>query len=241
VTSVARPIAVLVTGEPIQAVRVERGEYADIIRGTLGAAWPDPIVSYDVRTDVPLPDPNDVSGFVITGSSASVTERAPWMLRTEEYLRAVVAARVPVFGICFGHQMLAQALGGSVARNRRGREIGTVAIETVADDALWDSERPPFRANATHVDTVDVLPPGAVVLARSELEPHAALRFSDNAWGVQFHPEMDGAIIREYLRARRDLLAREGLDPAGLLSNAADTPVSAGLLRRFAELIRPPR
>jgi GMP synthase (glutamine-hydrolysing) len=161
------------------------------------------------------------------------------MLRAEEYLRAVVGARVPVFGICFGHQMLAQALGGLVAKNRRGREIGTVSVELVSGDVLFEGVSASFRANATHVDTVEVLPPGAVVLARSELEPNAALRFTDNAWGVQFHPEMDGAIIREFLAARRDLLAREGLDAAALLSSAADTPESAALLRRFARFVRP--
>src|SRR6185312_12659376 len=121
-----------------------------------------------------------------------------------------------VFGICFGHQILAQALGGMVARNRNGREIGTVDVETLTDNVLFDVDRAPFRANATHVDTVEVLPPGAVTLARSAVEPNAAIRFSDNAWGVQFHPEMDGAIIRDYLELRRALLTREGMDAAAL-------------------------
>ena len=238
------PLVILVAGEPLDAVRRQRGDYTEIIRTALGDAWPGPINSLDLRGEAPLPDPNAVAAFVISGSSSSVTERAPWMLRAEEYLRAVVAARVPAFGICFGHQMLAQALGGLVSKNPRGREIGTVDVELVSDDVLFEGTGGSFRANATHVDTVAVLPPGAAVLARSAIEPNAAIRFSDNAWGVQFHPEMDGAIIREFLKARRELLDREGLPSAALLSSAADTPESAALLRRFAGLVlgtKPPR
>jgi GMP synthase (glutamine-hydrolysing) len=238
VVSAPLPLVVLVAGDPIEPVRAVRGGFVEIIRSALGDAWPHELVGVDLRDESPLPDPEAVSGFVITGSSASVMERAAWMLRAEEYLRVVVRARRPVFGICFGHQVLAQALGGNVNKNRHGREIGTVAVELVQSDVLFGGLHAPFAANATHVDTVDVLPPGAVVVARTALEPHAALRFSDTAWGVQFHPEMDGDVVKGYISLRRDLLKREGLDPTTLLANAADTPESTTLLHRFARFVQ---
>src|SRR5205814_9055751 len=132
--------------------------------------------------------------------------------RAEEYLRALVRSRVPTFGICFGHQLLGQALGGEVVKNPRGREIGTVDIEIVADDPLLGAAVRPYRANAPHVDTVHRLPAGARILAKTRLEPHAAVRFSDAAWGVQFHPEMDRSVVRKYLDVRRALRSAEGLD-----------------------------
>jgi GMP synthase (glutamine-hydrolysing) len=166
-----------------------------------------------------------------------VSERAGWMLRTEDYLRHAVRRKVPVFGICFGHQMLAQALGGKVDRNPLGREIGTVELECIESDALLAGETQGFAVNMTHVDTVIDLPSGARLLARTALDRHAAVRFSPSVWGVQFHPEIDGGVLSEYVNARRAPLLSEGLDPDQILGRARDTPAGAGVLRRFAEFV----
>jgi GMP synthase (glutamine-hydrolysing) len=160
------------------------------------------------------------------------------MLRAEEYLRVLVRARVPTLGICFGHQLLAQALGGQVVRNPRGREIGTVDFEIVESDPLLSSATAPLEANATHVDTIEQLPEGVRVLARTGLERHAAVRFTEMAWGVQFHPEMDATIVRDYLHARRELLLREGIDPDALLERTTDATAGASTLVRFLEIAR---
>src|SRR5205809_215271 len=97
-----------------------------------------------------------------------------------------------------------------VVRRERGDHAAlireTVGLGIVSADPLLEKAAPPLRANATHVDTVQRLPEGARVLARSRLEPHAAVRFSEAAWGVQFHPEMDRSIVRHYLVVRRDVI-----------------------------------
>jgi GMP synthase (glutamine-hydrolysing) len=232
-----RPLVVLVAGEPIDSVRKERGGYAALIRETVGPAWSGAWSDVDLRHGAPLPDPAEVSGVIVTGSSASVTERAPWMLRTEEYLRMLAERGVHTLGICFGHQLLGQALGGEVTKNPRGREIGTVDFEIVAEDELLHGASPPFRANATHVDTVLQLPPGARVLGRTQLEPHAIVRFSETTWGVQFHPEMDRTIVTEYLEKRRGLIESEGIDQPGLLARADDARAGASTLPKFAEIV----
>lgn len=232
-----RKVAVLVTGEPIPRVRAERGSYADMIRAAAGAPDGGEWTTVDLRDGTALPDPAALGGVIVTGSSSSVTERAPWILRGEEYLRALVLARVPTFGICFGHQMLAQALGGQVTRNPRGREIGTVDFDVILSDPLVDGLPAPHHANATHVDTVIRLPESARVLAKTILEPHAAVRFGEAAWGVQFHPEMDAAVIRAYLEERREILAREGLDPDALLARVDEGRAAMLMLRRFAEWV----
>ena len=233
----ARPLIVLVAGDPIDSIRKERGDYAALIREAVGSAWRGPWGEVDVRRGTALPDACDVAGVIVTGSSSSVTERAAWMLRAEEYLRGLVERHVPVFGICFGHQLLGQALGGEVTKNPRGREIGTVDLEIVAGDELLGNASPPLRANATHVDTVSRLPSGACILGRTRLEPHAVVRFADSVWGVQFHPEMDRAVVREYLTVRRGVLESEGLDPDALLADADEARAGASTLPRFAEIV----
>jgi GMP synthase (glutamine-hydrolysing) len=232
-----RPLVVLVAGDPIDSVRTERGDYTALIRETVGPAWQGPWSDVDLRHGATLPDPGDVAGVIVTGSSSSVTERVPWMLRAEEYLRLLTERRVPTLGICFGHQLLGQALGGEVTKNPRGREIGTVELEIVAEDELLREASPPCHANATHVDTVARLPPGARVLGRTKLEPHAVVRFSETVWGVQFHPEMDRAIVRRYLNVRRRLLQSEGLDADALLRGADEARAGASTLPKFAEIV----
>jgi GMP synthase (glutamine-hydrolysing) len=176
---------------------------------------------------------------VITGSSANVPNREPWMLETEAYLREVVRLSVPVFGICFGHQMLAQALGGEVQKNPRGREIGTIRVARLADDPLFDSLPEAFEANATHVDTVVKLPPGAVPLAKSDLEDHHAIRFSETCYGVQFHPELDADVMRGYVEHRWEILASEGFAVESLHAQIAEAEFGRRTIRNFIHHILP--
>jgi GMP synthase (glutamine-hydrolysing) len=114
--------------------------------------------------------------------------------------------------------------------------MGTVALELLAPDELFEGAPLPFRANMSHRDSAVRLPAGARVLARSGLEPHAAVRFAERAWGVQFHPEFDADVMRGYIEAREDALIAEGIDPRSL--QADDAPAAAALLARFALLAR---
>jgi GMP synthase (glutamine-hydrolysing) len=227
----AGAIAVVVTGTPIESARLRRGGFAALIRDALGAQVPR-FVELDA-TRAPLGDLRGFRAVMVTGSAASVTERAPWMLATEARLREAVHAETPLLGICFGHQLLGQALGGRVARNPRGREIGTVPLELVEDDPLLDRAHDPFFVNMTHLDSVVELPPGAQVLARSALEPHAAVRFGPRAWGVQFHPEIDAEVMGDYVRGRWDALVGEGLDGERIRGRIAEAAGGRAVLGHF--------
>ncbi|MCB9578093.1 MAG: glutamine amidotransferase [Polyangiaceae bacterium] len=226
-----KPLGILVTGVPVPLAQERRGSFVDMIRAALADGGPRPIVAFQADADDALPAAADLGALLITGSAASVTERAPWMLRGEAWLAGVVAAGLPVFGLCFGHQMLAQALGGRVTANPRGREIGTVTIRRVADDELLSDST--FDANMTHVDSVVELPPGARRIGESDLDPNAAIRFGPRVWGVQFHPEFDATTLRAYVRQRADVLQREGFAPEALEAAASDAPRSRALLARF--------
>jgi GMP synthase (glutamine-hydrolysing) len=231
-------ITILVAGNTVPAVAARRGDFDRWIREQTGDAWAGSWKSVDVRdAGAPLPGPRDADAFVITGSSSSVTERAPWMLRAEALVRAIVAARTPLFGICFGHQMIAQALGGEVAKNPRGREIGTVRVDRVADDPVFAGLPRSFDVQATHVDSVARLPEGARVLATTSLDPVAAFAVGPLVKCVQFHPEFDADVIRGYLAARAEIIRKEGLDPEALLARVHDGTRGHDILRNFAKLV----
>jgi GMP synthase (glutamine-hydrolysing) len=229
-------LIVLRAGDTVPALAARRGEFFSWIRREVADAWGGEWLEHDIRTGEPLPGPRDGAGFIVTGSSSSVTERAPWMLRTEALLRDIADAGTPLFGICFGHQLVGQALGGEVAKNPRGREIGTVEVRIrshVPRDPIFAGLADRFRANHTHVDSVVKLPPGARVVAETDLEPHAAFTVGEAIKCVQFHPEIDGDAMRSYVEARAHLIEAEGRDPEPILASAVDTPHGAQTLRNF--------
>jgi GMP synthase (glutamine-hydrolysing) len=196
----------------------------------------------DLRAPAPLPAPRACAGAIMTGSHAMVTERAAWMLRAAEWLRALLAARRPYLGICFGHQLLAQALGGHVDYHPRGREIGTVDIllqPASGDDPLFRHLPARFRAHAVHAQTVLQLPPGAVHLAGNAFERHHAFRVGERAWGIQFHPEFQRAHMHAYVDEFAPRLRAAGQDVAAIRAGVAETPEAAALLRHFARLTVP--
>lgn len=194
---------------------------------------------------------DDVCGIVITGSPAMVTECLPWSEAVARWLAFELrerGTRVPVIGICYGHQLVAHALGGRVDWNPRGREIGTVEIRATTaqgDDPLLGGIDFPLTAHVTHLQSVVALPPGATLLAASDLEPHQAFRVGDAVWGVQFHPEFTEDIMRAYIDVLGERIAGEGLDVDAIRAAVRPAAGAGGVLRRFAALCRtrdqPPR
>ncbi|MCS6899029.1 MAG: gamma-glutamyl-gamma-aminobutyrate hydrolase family protein, partial [Polyangiaceae bacterium] len=138
----------------------------------------------------------------------------------------------PLLGICFGHQIIACAGGGTVARNPRGREIGTIEVQLLENDPLFEGLPKRFLANATHVDTVTQLPPGARLLAISTLDASAAYALG-SARCLQFHPEIDGDFMRSLLEVRRPILEAEGFVVDSMIERVSDTPSGAVILRNF--------
>ena len=227
-----KKIVVLRAGDPPPSVGERRGPFFDWIKA-VASEWGGEWEEHDVRTDAPLPDPKSAAAFVMTGSSSNVTEHLPWMRRAEAFLREVAVAETPFFGICFGHQMIAEALGGKVEKNPRGREIGTCEVSILEPDGIFEGFPEHFGANHTHVESATVLPKGARLLARTALEPHAAYAIGRHIKCVQFHPEFDGDVMRGYIEARAHLIEAEGGDAKTILESARDAPFGAATLVNF--------
>lgn len=195
----------------------------------------------NVEAGEALPDAAAYAGVIVTGSGAMVTERRDWSERSAAWLREAAQADTPVFGICYGHQLLAHALGGEVGDNPAGREMGTVELAlapAAADDPLFRDLPERFAAQATHLQTVLRAPEGAVTLATSPLDACHAFRWGRRAWGVQFHPEFSGTHMRGYVQARRDALRAEGHCPATLSRKIGATPHARRVRRRFVRHAR---
>ncbi len=233
-------LLIVQTGSALPAVRERFGDFPAWFQRGLSLP-PDRIEIVRVDTGGILPPPQSVAAAVITGSGAMVSERLDWSERTADWLRGAAQEGLPMLGVCYGHQLLAHALGGRVDYNPRGREIGTVEIEclpTTVGDRLFGALPAQFPAHATHVQSVLRPPPGAVVLARSAQDDCQAVRYAPRTWGVQFHPEFGVAQMRGYLRERAAVLAAEGLDASGASREVRACPRARGLLRRFARSAR---
>ncbi len=233
-----QPILIIKTGSTLPELKAQRGDFEDWTRAGLGVNGARTRV-VDVTRGEPLPEYDAVAGVVVTGSHDMVTERLPWSEQTAQWLAGAVARPVPLLGICYGHQLLAHALGGVVADNPLGREYGTVAVrltEAAAGDPLLGGLPSPLAAQMCHTQSVLRLPEGATRLALDPRDPNPAFRVGARAWGVQFHPEFDAAVVRAYIDHMRPLLAAENQDPDQLRATVIDHPYGTEILRRFARL-----
>lgn len=248
--NVRKPVLIVTAGNTFPDVRQMQGDFDDWIAAGLGESVPQ--LRVDARKQLEFPFPAELSGVVITGSHAMVTDREPWSERLAAWLKTCVQAQVPMLGICYGHQLLAHALGGQVGNRPEGIEIGTHTIrltEAAAEDPLFQTMPQQFGAQLVHKQSVLGLPPDAVLLASGENEAHQAYRVGPCAWGVQFHPEFSVVAMQAYLdkaaaevRAAAVKEAVQGGDAAVAVAEVAPRAVAlptveaAGLLKRFAGL-----
>lgn len=234
----ALPVLIVQTGRTHAHIRERLGDFDDWIAAGLreGGAR---VLTHDALGSQPLPPLHTVAGIVLTGSHAMVSDREPWSEALVPWLRQAVSNALPTLGICYGHQLLAHALGGEVVHHPNGVEIGTVTIyrhPVAASDPLLGHLPSTFEAQTVHWQTVKRLPPGAVLLASNAHEPHHAFRLGTHAWGVQFHPEFSDEALRAYLDDLGPTLARDGLDAASIAQSLRPTPQAASVLPAFARL-----
>ena len=166
----------------VQALALVDGEYT-VIRPDLGEE---------------LPDPDTISGAILSGSWAMVTDHADWSERTAAWIRDIVPRQLPLLGVCYGHQLMAYALGGEVGDNPQGGEYGLQQLERVATavhDPLLSTLPQHFTAWLSHRQSVLTPPPGAQVFARSEREKCQIIRYSPQVLSMQFHPEFTREIM----------------------------------------------
>jgi GMP synthase-like glutamine amidotransferase len=160
-----------------------------------------------------LPDPAGLEAILITGSSAGVYDDLDWIAPLERFVRAAYDARISMVGICFGHQLIAQALGGTVAKSDKGWGIGRHVYDVVPDNGVIDGEK--IAIACSHQDQVIEPPAGATTILHSTFTPHAGLLYKNGTTlSVQPHPEFTAAFA--------DICcdARQGSAPGALVATA---------------------
>jgi GMP synthase (glutamine-hydrolysing) len=151
-------------------------------------------------------------GIIISGSPRDAWSDAPDVLQLLEFVQRTISRSQPVFGVCFGHQLLARGLGADVRRNPAGWEVGACKVKLTPaglDNPLFTGFDVEFDVIESHRDAVLTLPPGAKLLASNAHTPIQAYSVDDRFFGVQFHPEMNGEILRYVWAERRKKLRGE--------------------------------
>ncbi|MEZ5776219.1 MAG: glutamine amidotransferase [Hyphomicrobiaceae bacterium] len=238
----ARPLAVFNAG-PFARMKdgffdACGGDNDVLFARTLGFDMAD-IRAIDLEAGDPLPKAGDVAGVVISGSVAMITERRDWAERTARWI-ADNAAKVPILGVCFGHQLVAHALGGRVDWCAKGSEYGTrpiVLTDEGAADPLFAGTPARFKAQAAHSQGVKELPGGALLLAHNDHSVQA-VRYAAMAWGTQFHPEFDKPLMEVLFRDYRDELGRIGVDVPAAAAALEETSSAMSVLGNFAAIVR---
>jgi len=233
-----KTLLIIQPGEKLQTLSSVPGDFADWVGMGMGIDGMETSVVYPHHGEA-LPALSSVQAVVITGSSAMVTDGDNWIHECSAWLRNAVAAGLPILGICFGHQLLAHALGGEVRDNPRGTEVGTVEVrltEAGKEDSLFDGIPGIARLHVSHRQSVVRLPDAAVRLASSDMDTNQSFIIGDRAWGVQFHPEFNLSILTGYIDYHAAAVADRGGNPTALRLAACDTPEGGYILRNFAAL-----
>ena len=197
-------IGILQTGRAPDPLRPVHGDYSDLFerllagRGLTFSTW-------DVE-HMQFPEgPHDAEGWLITGSRHGAYEDHPFIPPLEALVREIYAAGVPLVGVCFGHQIIAQALGGKVEKYAGGWAVGPTE---------YDFGGQTVRLNAWHQDQVTQAPEGARVLASNDFCANAALVYDDRAFTVQAHPEHTTEFFTDLAEARKGVVPAEVVEAA---------------------------
>ena len=234
-----RELIILKTGSTLPTLLARKGDFTDWVIAGLDVA-PTAVRIVDAQHGDALPAYDDIAGVVITGSHDMVTDRQPWSERAAAWLPGLIKRGIPTLGICYGHQLLAHALGGEVGDNPNGREFGTVTVDLTAeavDDPLLGGLPARLPVQVCHTQSALRLPAGARRLAYGSRDGNQAFVVGEAAWGVQFHPEFDADVVTSYIEHYAARLRAEGQDPVALSAGCDDTPFGATILRRFGEIV----
>ena len=211
-------LGILETGKATPELEAKYGAYPQMFVRLLGDRGLElDFDFFSVLDDVFPESVRTCDAWLITGSRHGAYDDLPWIPRLEEFIRESAKDNVPMIGICFGHQIIAQALGGKVVKSEKGWGLGVQEYK-VTNPAAWmnDAENIEIAVNAVHQDQVIEVPEEAELLASSDFCPNAMLAYGDTIFTVQPHPEFDHEFQADLINARRGIAFEEHVADSGL-------------------------
>jgi GMP synthase-like glutamine amidotransferase len=209
-------VTIIETGLVSPTNRERHGSYPQMFETMIAAA--DPSVTFDtvsIPAGEKLPEVGGLKAILITGSSAGVYDEFDWIAPLEDFVRAANDAGVPMVGVCFGHQLIAQALGGTARKSEKGWGIGRHIYDVAPGNGILEGAR--IALAASHQDQVIAPPPGAKTILSSEFTEHAGLLYAGGTTlSVQPHPEFSVG----YALACCEMAGSKGQAPDGLVAAA---------------------
>jgi GMP synthase-like glutamine amidotransferase len=219
----------LVVGHVDERAQHIAGDYPELFGALLGPVGIE-VVPYAAE-DGQLPATlRECDGWIMSPSRLSVYDDEPWIADCEDVMRAAIADEIPFVGICFGHQLLAQALGGRVEKAADGWGVGVQRYDVCEAIGPMRPAANQFALLASHQDQVVEVPSDARVIASAPYCPVAGLAVGDRMWTVQAHPEFVPALAEHLLSLRVDLI---GVEKVATARASLDQPLDAQLIANW--------
>lgn len=218
--------------------QAEHGDYPDMFRRLFAERPGVDVVAYDVTAGEWPGSLDDCDAWITTGSRHSVNDDEPWIEELAGFVRRAATSEAPYVGICFGHQMIAHALGGKVEPAARGWGVGVQEVRVPEPPAWLGADH--YRIISSHADQIVDLPAGAAVLGGNAHCPVSLIQATDTMIGIQGHPEFTAGYAAALLHARRDgLIPAETADAAlATLDGPPDTDLLSAAILRFVAACR---
>ncbi|MBN1905756.1 MAG: glutamine amidotransferase [Deltaproteobacteria bacterium] len=230
-----KSIYIIKAGTTFPTLKEEHGDFDLWTIKSMGISQGEAVI-IDIQNIEPLPEYNECRGVVITGSHDMVTDHLPWSDLLLEWIPGLVRHEIPFMGICYGHQLLAEAMGGKVGFHPKGKEIGTVEVKLsseCAKDPLLIDMPASIPVHVTHAQSALMIPAVSTILASNDFEPYHAIRIGASAWGVQFHPEYSTDIMKAYIINQADELMTTGHNIDEIMETVKETPQASSIMKRF--------
>jgi GMP synthase-like glutamine amidotransferase len=223
-------IGLILCGELPERYASIAGDFPEWFESLLGDVVT-PLDTFDA-TGCDLPDdPSTCDAYIISGSASSVYDDEPWISGLEEFIRGVVEADVPIFGICFGHQVLAKAMGGTVERAENGWGIGVHTMHVHEDRTWMNTGAESVKLLMSHQDQIVELPDNAIVLGSSDHCENYLVEFTPTAVGIQGHPEFPLAFAEVLYEDKREVVGDLADDAIASLEIPTDADTVAAWIR----------
>ena len=209
------------------------GDYPELFGSLLEGQGID-LVRYDLDEGRFPDDARECDGWLSSPSRLSTYDPVPWLSDAEDLLREIVAVEAPFVGICFGHQLLAQALGGTVEKSPYGWGVGVREFDVVARRPWMGEGDQSIALIGSHQDQVIRLPDGSELLFRADYCPYGGFAIGERAWTIQVHPEFVAPLADHLLAGRIELIGAQRVSEArATLDRPLDRHVVAGWIGEF--------